>query len=233
MYRQDQKMDQAAEDVRVIRDMMEKAGSSLHESSSFFLWAGLIFLVSFLRSLLQNVVLMFIEVNGRNVAALAYAGNFFSILELIGILVLYFVYRSKARRMGEVIGRQLCSLWSFLLVSGFFVGRFLPTALQLMLGSALDGGAMHVAALMPHFIRCLLIAAGLFGSGLLMDKFSWKVFSVLVILLALVVLVLARFTVEIPLQGDGASMSLAPAASVMTALPAVTLLIIWAVVRRK
>ena len=34
---QDHRIDQAAEDVRVIRDMMEKAGSSLHESGSFFL----------------------------------------------------------------------------------------------------------------------------------------------------------------------------------------------------
>ena len=232
MHRQEQ-IDQAAEDVRVIRDMMEKAGSSLRESSSFFLWAGLIFLVSFIRSILQNLLVAIIPFSGHNIALVAYAGNFFGILEIIGIIVLYFVYRAKARRMGETIGKRLCSLWSFLLVGGFFVGRLLPTVLQITLGSQLDGGSMHIAALMPHFIRCLLIAAGLFVTGLLTDKFSWKVFAVLAILLTLVVLILARFTVEIPLQAAGASMSLAPATYLLTIMPAAALLIIWAVVKRK
>lgn len=230
---QDYRIDQAAEDVRVIRDMMEKAGSSLHESGSFFLWAGLIFLSGFLRSLLQNVLLMLIEFNGQNLALVAYAGNFLGLLEVVAVITVYFVYRARARRMGEVIGKRLISLWSFLLVGGFFIGRLLPTVLQLTLGSQLDGGSLHLAVLMPHFIRCMLIAAGLFVSGLLMDKFSWKFFAVLMILVTLAALILAKFTVELPLRADGASMSFAPAASVLTAMPAVTMLLIWAVVRRK
>lgn len=226
------KMDQAAEDVRVIRGMMEKAENSLRESSNFFLWAGLIFLSGFIGSLLQNIAVMLVPFNGQNLALIAYVSNFLSILEIIAVIVVYLIYRSKARRMGEVTGRKLISLWSSLLVGGFFIGRLLPIAIRLMMGQ-MDGSAARLAALMPHFIRCLLIAVGLFISGILTDKFSWKIFSILVILLSLAALILFRFSIELPLNGNQATMTFTPAATVLTAMPAVTMLIIWAVVKRK
>lgn len=232
MQDQDRVMDQAAEDVRIIRDMMEKAERSLRESSSFFLWAGCVFLVSFIRGLLQNFSLMIIGVNGRNLALISYISNFFGILEWVGMVIIYFVYRSKSRRAGETVGRQLCSVWGFLLIGGMVIGRLMSPVMQLALGSQLDGGSARICSLMPHFIRCLLIAVGLFVSGLLLDKFLWKVFAVLTILLTLMVLVLSRFTIEIPLA-ENASMSFAPAAMVMTALPAVAMLTVWAVVRSR
>ena len=94
--------------------------------------------------------------------------------------------------------------------------------------SALNGNTAYLAALLPHLFRCLLIAAGLFISGSMLHKVTWKLFSVPVLLLIPLTVILSRFTIEIPLNGEQASMTFTPATMILTALPAVVMLLIRA-----
>lgn len=206
---------------------------TLNESKNFFLWTGLILLFGFLRGILQNALMMIIPVNGQVISLISYAGSFLGILEMFGILIVCIVFRGKAFRAGETIGRKLCGLWTLLLFIGYVISLLLPRIILMIMGSAMNGSTAYLAVLQPHLFRCLLIAIGLFISGIFLNKIVWKLFSIPVLLLIPLTIILSRFTVEIPLNGDQMTMTFTPAAMILTALPAVVMLIIRTAANRE
>lgn len=231
MNRPKSPLNQAAEDIHLIRTILEKTRQSFYEGSSFFLWTGVLFLIPFIRGILQPLGVAVIGPSGRVLAAVSYISQFFTLLEWIGLIVIYLIFQRRIRSAGEELAQKLCAVWGFLLIGGQVAAALLSLAIRFHFTGDMNGSTAFLTVLIPMLTRSVLLAAGLFASGALLDRTLWKVMGVVYILVTALLTLLSPFALELSFH-DAFSTSLSPAATLLNLLPSLALLSLWLSLKR-
>lgn len=189
----------AADSLSIIQKILSKTLKSFRCAGSFFLAMGIFMLISFLTDTFCIFYTGAAASDGHFIALMSYIHLAIQILTFTGTIILFCFLRSKIKKTGEGLSLKLVDTWGFILIASNAAAALSMRIINLKIG--LVGRDMVLFSQAVQYIPIMLMvyatAAGLFITGLMTEKGSYKVISILYLISEILLLFLMNAVITL------------------------------------